>query len=193
MTTLDSADPIDHEALRSRYLAERDKRIRADGNDQYIEPTGTLSHLLDDPWVVPAERDPVDEEVTVAVIGAGFGGLVTGARLVEAGVTDVRLIDGIRDGLRRLRDEHWLAVKTASQLALLKLRIDPLFQKLKPSVILARCRVAEDTTARAHEFRNLWERYKQSFESVSVDLAKMFDDIRRTGETGETGELGQLG
>lgn len=97
MTTLDSADPIDHEALRSRYLAERDKRIRADGNDQYIEPTGTLSHLLDDPWVVPAERDPVDEEVTVAVIGAGFGGLVTGARLVEAGVTDVRLIDGAGD------------------------------------------------------------------------------------------------
>jgi len=33
------------------------------------------------------------DEVTVAIIGGGFAGLVTGARLKQAGVTDVRLID----------------------------------------------------------------------------------------------------
>jgi cyclohexanone monooxygenase len=42
-----AAEPIDREALRAKYRAERDKRLRADGNDQYIEPTGRFSHFLD--------------------------------------------------------------------------------------------------------------------------------------------------
>jgi cation diffusion facilitator CzcD-associated flavoprotein CzcO len=93
-TTDPTTDPIDHEALRARYRLERDKRLRPDGNEQYLQPTGRYAHLLDDPWTERTERPPLAEEVTVAVIGAGFGGLVTGARLKEAGVTDVRLIDG---------------------------------------------------------------------------------------------------
>ena len=45
---------MDAAALREKYLAERDKRIRPDGNDQYIEPTGRYAHYLDDPYVEPA-------------------------------------------------------------------------------------------------------------------------------------------
>jgi thioredoxin reductase len=93
-TTDPTTDPIDHEALRARYRLERDKRLRPDGNEQYLQPTGRYAHLLDDPWTERTDRPPLSDEVTVAVIGAGFGGLVTGARLKEAGVTDVRLIDG---------------------------------------------------------------------------------------------------
>ena len=37
---------------------------------------------------------PVTDEVTVGSSGGGFAGLTTGARLAEAGVTDVRLIEG---------------------------------------------------------------------------------------------------
>jgi cation diffusion facilitator CzcD-associated flavoprotein CzcO len=85
---------IDREALRARYRAERDKRLRPDGNAQYIEPTGRFAHFLDDPYVERVEREPLHDEVTVAIIGGGFAGLVTGARLVEAGVTDVRIIEG---------------------------------------------------------------------------------------------------
>ncbi|MEQ1786615.1 MAG: NAD(P)/FAD-dependent oxidoreductase, partial [Acidimicrobiales bacterium] len=48
---------------------------------------------LDDPYVAPAERAPRTDEVTVALIGGGFAGLVTGARLVQAGITDVRIIE----------------------------------------------------------------------------------------------------
>ncbi len=92
MTT--APEPPDHEALRARYRAERDKRLRADGNDQYLEPTGRFAHFLDDPYVDRVERPPVREEVTVAVIGGGFAGLVTGARLRHAGIDDVRLIEG---------------------------------------------------------------------------------------------------
>ncbi|RLE17462.1 MAG: monooxygenase [Actinobacteria bacterium] len=91
------SDSIDHEALRERYRFERDKRIRPDGGDQYIEPTGRFADLADDPWVEDVEREPVTDEVTVALIGGGFAGLCTGAQLHEVGVTDVRIIDGAGD------------------------------------------------------------------------------------------------
>jgi len=84
----------DRESLRARYRAERDKRLRPDGNDQYVQPTGRFAHLLDDPWVERSERDAVHDDVDVVIIGGGFGGLVTGARLVEAGVHDVRIVEG---------------------------------------------------------------------------------------------------
>ena len=87
----------DREALRERYRIERDKRLRPDGNDQYLQPTGRFSDLLEDPYVEVASRDPVREDVVVAVIGGGFAGLVTGARLKQAGVEDVRIIDKAGD------------------------------------------------------------------------------------------------
>ncbi len=85
---------IDSDALRKKYRAERDKRIRPDGNEQYIEPKGRFAHFLDDPYVEVAEREPLTDEVTVALIGAGFSGLCVGARLKQAGIDDVRLIEG---------------------------------------------------------------------------------------------------
>ncbi len=90
-------DHIDHEALRRKYAEEREKRLRPDGATQYLEPTGRFAHLADDPWAEPVEREPVTDEVTVALIGAGFAGLCTGAQLRMAGVSDIRLIDGAGD------------------------------------------------------------------------------------------------
>ena len=87
-------ETIDAPALRAKYRAERDKRLRADGNEQYIEPKGRFAHFLDDPYVAPAEREPLLDEVTVAFIGGGFSGLCTGARLKQAGIDDVRIIEG---------------------------------------------------------------------------------------------------
>jgi cation diffusion facilitator CzcD-associated flavoprotein CzcO len=89
-----SPGPIDREALRLRYRQERDKRLRPDGNDQYLEPTGPFARLLDDPFAARVERPPRSDDVTVAVIGGGFGGLVTGARLGQAGIEDVCIIEG---------------------------------------------------------------------------------------------------
>lgn len=80
--------------MRAKYRAERDKRIRSDGNDQYIQPSGRFAHFLDDPYGERVEREPLTDEVTVALIGGGFAGLVTGAHLKQAGVTDVRIIEG---------------------------------------------------------------------------------------------------
>ncbi|MBF8185629.1 NAD(P)/FAD-dependent oxidoreductase [Nonomuraea sp. K274] len=84
---------IDKDALRRKYREERDKRLRPDGNDQYLRLRGTLARYLDDPYTPRTEREPRTDHVTVAFIGGGFAGLVTGARLKEAGVEDVRVIE----------------------------------------------------------------------------------------------------
>jgi cyclohexanone monooxygenase len=83
---------IDKEALRRKYAAERDKRVRADGNDQYLRLSGHLAHYLDDPYTPRARRPPLTDHRTVVCVGGGFAGLITGARLREAGV-EVRVIE----------------------------------------------------------------------------------------------------
>ncbi|WP_309645338.1 NAD(P)/FAD-dependent oxidoreductase [Phenylobacterium sp.] len=93
-TTKDGAKPpIDKQALLAKYIAERDKRLRADGNAQYLEVKGRLAHYLEDPYTPRVEREPLTDHVTFAFVGGGFAGLVTGARLVEAGVKDVRIVE----------------------------------------------------------------------------------------------------
>ena len=88
------------EELQRKYAEERDKRLRADGNDQYVEVTGVFADYVTDPYVAPEPRaaivdDPADPSsgVTFAFIGGGFAGLLTCARLAEAGVTDIRMIE----------------------------------------------------------------------------------------------------
>src|SRR5579863_438114 len=80
-------------ALRRRYAQERDKRLRPDGNDQYLELKGQFGRLLNDPYTPRTDREPKSDHVTFAFVGGGFAGLVTGARLVEAGVSDVRIVE----------------------------------------------------------------------------------------------------
>jgi cation diffusion facilitator CzcD-associated flavoprotein CzcO len=85
---------FDPAALRAKYRAERDKRLRADGNGQYQEIKGDFARYLDDPYVAPGfEREPLTDDIDVAVIGGGFGGLLSAARLREAGVRDIRVIE----------------------------------------------------------------------------------------------------
>jgi len=84
---------FDPKALKAKYRAERDKRVRADGNEQYVEIKGQFAHYLEDPYVAPITRAPLNDEVEVAVIGGGFGGLLAGARLREAGISDIRIIE----------------------------------------------------------------------------------------------------
>src|SRR5579864_2509131 len=66
------AGPLDHDALRAKYRGEREKRLRADGNDQFIEISGRFAHYLDDPYVPVVAREPLTDDVTVAVIGGGW-------------------------------------------------------------------------------------------------------------------------
>jgi cation diffusion facilitator CzcD-associated flavoprotein CzcO len=88
-------DPV---ALREKYREERDKRLRQDGNGQYIEVRGQFAHFLDDPYADPGfTRDSLTDKVEVVVIGGGFGGLLAGARLRQKGVEDIRIVDAGSD------------------------------------------------------------------------------------------------
>ena len=89
---------FDVAALRQKYALERKRRLRADGIEQYVEISGAFAGFADDPWSdQDFTRDPISDEVDVAIIGAGFGGLLTGARLRELGVQSIRLIDKAAD------------------------------------------------------------------------------------------------
>ena len=85
---------FDPDALHAKYLAERDKRLRDDGNGQYIEVKAEFSRYIDDPYVDPQfTRAPLFDEVQVAIIGGGFGGLMLAARLCNAGYQSLRLVE----------------------------------------------------------------------------------------------------
>ena len=85
---------IDTEFLRRKYKEERDKRIRNDGNDQYLEITNRYAHFEDDPYTPVVEREPVLRDAEVVIIGGGFAGLTAGARLRDVGVEDITIIEG---------------------------------------------------------------------------------------------------
>jgi cation diffusion facilitator CzcD-associated flavoprotein CzcO len=85
---------FDPDVLREKYRLERDKRLRAEGSDQYQEVSGDFSHYVDDPYVqTPISRAPLTDTMDVVVIGGGFGGLIAAARLREAGIEKIRIIE----------------------------------------------------------------------------------------------------
>ncbi|MEO1323332.1 MAG: NAD(P)/FAD-dependent oxidoreductase [Pseudomonadota bacterium] len=88
-----TATTLDKTALKQKYAEERDKRLRADGNSQYMRLEGSFDELAADPYTPVRERKPLTDHVTFAFIGGGFSGLVVGARLKEAGIDSVRIIE----------------------------------------------------------------------------------------------------
>ena len=88
------ADPprIDIDELRKRYAAEREQRDRA-GDRRYRDIAEVSPGLVADPYMPRAERDPIRDQVDVLIVGGGFGGLLTAARLKQAGVPKVRIVE----------------------------------------------------------------------------------------------------
>jgi cyclohexanone monooxygenase len=85
-------------ALKTKYETERDKRLLPDGHGQYV-PTvdGKFANYGQDPWAAPFERAAIMDHSEVVIAGGGFGGLLVGARLWQAGIRDVRIIDEAGD------------------------------------------------------------------------------------------------
>ncbi len=85
---------FDPDELRDRYRTERDKRIRTDGNDQYVEVVGAYERFVQDVFAdASIEREPCHDEAEVVIIGGGFGGVLAGLHLHRAGIDDVRLVE----------------------------------------------------------------------------------------------------
>ena len=57
-------DPAEKSAILAKYAAERDKRLRPEGNEQYLELKGQLAHFAEDPYVERTEREPLTDHVT---------------------------------------------------------------------------------------------------------------------------------
>ena len=88
---------FDPSALAERYRQERDRRIREDAEAQFVEVANDSpfanKYLAEDPYCEPIVRDPIVDERDVIIIGGGWVGMMTAARLVQAGVTDVRIVE----------------------------------------------------------------------------------------------------
>ena len=85
---------FDPEAVRAKYLAERDKRLvphRADIRD--LSTDEYFASYRDDPFTPFTDRPPVAEDVDVVIVGGGIAGILAGARLREAGIGGIRIID----------------------------------------------------------------------------------------------------
>lgn len=95
----DEGPAFDASEIRNKYLEERDKRLRArpEGNEQYKQFTGNFSKYLKDPYSPRIQREPMDIETDFLVLGGGFGGLSVGAKLIEAGITNMRIMDKAGD------------------------------------------------------------------------------------------------
>ena len=84
---------FDPDALREKYRQEREKRLRPEGVNQYIEVKGQFSRYEQDPYAEPLTRAPVNEEVEIVIGGGGFAGLSVGAQLRLAGFQNLRIIE----------------------------------------------------------------------------------------------------
>ena len=85
---------FDPDALREKYRQERDKRVNPKQNSQWTEVKGDFTRYVDDPYVEPGfTRAPVVEEVELVVVGGGFGGLLSAAKLRQAGIDSFRIIE----------------------------------------------------------------------------------------------------
>ncbi len=97
-TNVPSAEEIDIPALKEKYRRERDKRIRPEGQHQYLEPVGEFADTYEsDPYTPFEPREPLEEDINVAVLGGGWSGILAGVHLRKAGVTDIRMIDHAGD------------------------------------------------------------------------------------------------
>jgi cation diffusion facilitator CzcD-associated flavoprotein CzcO len=85
---------FDKETVRAKYLAERDRRLvegRAKIRDLEHDPE--FSDYRDDPFTPRIERERVDDEVDVLIVGGGIAGVLAGANLRKAGIERIRIVD----------------------------------------------------------------------------------------------------
>ncbi|KAJ9613282.1 hypothetical protein H2200_003224 [Cladophialophora chaetospira] len=99
-TELESGPSFDPKALQAQYDAERDKRLAANskGVGQYIAVNDpdhpVFGRYLRDPYITNnIVRDAIEAETEVLVIGGGYGGQLVAVRLIEKGITNIKIVE----------------------------------------------------------------------------------------------------
>ena len=92
------ADAIDIPALRERYREERNRRLRPEGQEQYVVSADQPEATSDgDPHMARASRPPVSADADVAILGGGWAGVLAGYHLRKAGVENIRIVEQAGD------------------------------------------------------------------------------------------------
>lgn len=95
---LPDADQIDIPALKKKYREERDRRLRRDGQEQYLKADDDATHTYErDPYTAETARDAVHEDLDVVVLGGGWSGILAGVHLRRNGIASFRHIDHAGD------------------------------------------------------------------------------------------------
>ncbi|QIG81545.1 flavin-containing monooxygenase [Stakelama tenebrarum] len=82
------------DVLHARYLEERDRRIKKDHNDQYVETSGKWAKIYEeDPYNPVIPRKAITGETDVVILGAGYCGMMVATELKKAGFTDFYNVD----------------------------------------------------------------------------------------------------
>src|SRR5205814_6546613 len=90
----DRAPAFDPEHVREKYQQERAKRMtESRGVIHDLKGDARFAEYVRDPFTPFVERDPLVEDADVAIIGAGMSGVVVGAKLRDAGLRRIVLID----------------------------------------------------------------------------------------------------
>ena len=98
----DGIGGVDALQVEQRYGEERAKRLRDDGDHQFVDISlsDKFHHFQEDPWVdTAAVKDArsmfPDNRCEILILGAGLGGLLYAVRMIEAGIRseDLRIVD----------------------------------------------------------------------------------------------------
>lgn len=93
---------VDALQVEKRYGEERAKRLRDEGNEQYVDVSlsDKFRHFQDDPWADPAAIKDIrtmfpNNRCQMLILGGGWGGLQYAVRMIQAGILpeDLRIID----------------------------------------------------------------------------------------------------
>ena len=97
-TNCPPASQIDIPATREKYRHERDKRVKKNHNEQYIEAKGKWADLYEvDSYNVVAPRAAITGETDAVILGAGYCGMMVAHGLKKAGLHNFHIVDHAGD------------------------------------------------------------------------------------------------
>ncbi|KAJ5504998.1 hypothetical protein N7463_007872 [Penicillium fimorum] len=96
-TNIAKTSERDLRETQDRYDAERKKRLRPDGPTQYVGLTVEVTNNLHSNGNIASDNNLLQQnKAQMVIVGAGFGGLLFGVRLLQSGflcATDILFVD----------------------------------------------------------------------------------------------------